>query len=288
MLSVLEGLGVLHFDSSEMEDQQSMLHIHYGYLLQLEFLGVGPEWMLYVASHIPNSSKNPYLRERIISEILSRTVSQWIDNQDRIDFLTGKLGIPGKWICGAKALWHKYRHEYDLEFESHLQAESYPEAFSVFSEELGPRTFLKEGTFTSHAFIPFPFVGLQAKIDALYPHKDRLSRSQQEELELYHLFVLLMKSGSKGEAQVDFEAFLERLGTKDHPSLSFQNCKTRSVVSKMCTVYAETLRYCNHEGMDANQRASTCTQTANISFLTPEQAMVQIQDAATILSRNFL
>merc|ERR1712032_390124 len=107
MLSVLEGLGVLHFDSSEMEDQQSMLHIHYGYLLQLEFLGVGPEWMLYVASHIPNSSKNPYLRERIISEILSRTVSQWIDNQDRIDFLTGKLGIPGKWICGAKALWHK-------------------------------------------------------------------------------------------------------------------------------------------------------------------------------------
>ena len=62
LLSLLEGLEILDFSSAPPADQEIMLQVHFGYLLQLEFLGVSPEWVLYVALHLPNPLGRPHLR----------------------------------------------------------------------------------------------------------------------------------------------------------------------------------------------------------------------------------
>ena len=62
LLSLLEGLEILDFSSATPADQEIMLQVHFGYLLQLDFLGVSPEWVLYVALHLPNPLGRPHLR----------------------------------------------------------------------------------------------------------------------------------------------------------------------------------------------------------------------------------
>ena len=283
ILSVLEGLGVLNFDESNDEDKESMLHVHMGHILQLEYLGVDPEWMLYAALHVPNSEARPYLREDFVCQILNRTVSQWIDNQERIDFFTKKLGIPRKWISGARALWHKYRHQHELEFAACMEAEAYPEAFTVFSETLGPNAFLREIDSVSHAFVPFSCVELRERVLALGERRGALRKAQQQELALYEMFVSMMESGSRGEVDdMCFDRLFDCFSAQVQPS-TLMTAKFKAVVSKMCTIYAESVRYAGYDKGDDSRRASDHIKAACLQHLTPEEALAHIQDATSVL-----
>lgn len=226
------------------------------------------------------------MREDFVCQVLNRTASQWIDDQDRVNFFVQKLGIPKKWISGAKALWYKYKHQHELEFEAYLEAEAYPEAFSVFSQVLGPDVFLRETNAVTHAFVPFACAELKAKTDALSAHKTRLHKAQQEELHLYQVFVSMMESGSRGELRdLSFESFLETFAARVHPNDLPQSEKLGTVVTKMCTVYAESLRYSSFGGDRPGtcQKATNHINAAGLPHMTPEEALAHIQDASSIL-----
>ncbi|QDZ20282.1 nucleoporin [Chloropicon primus] len=287
ILSILEGLGVLDFESADPEDQESMLHVYIGYILQLQFLGVGPEWILYVALHVPNSPKLPHLRETFVCEILNRTVSQWIDNQERVSFFTDKLGIPIKWISGTKALWYKYNHLHELEFEAYMEAEAHSEAFAVFSEVLGPRAFLRESNALSHALVPFSCIDLKAKVEALGEHSCDLHKGQQQELSLYQMFISIMEKGSQGQvAELSYESFFECFTKFQQTSLA--TSKFKAVVSKMCALYAESLRYScygkNDSCLETSERMKKRVKAASLPHMTPEEALAYVQDASSCLS----
>ena len=284
ILSVLEGLGVFDFQRSSIEDQEAILHVYFGHILQLDFLGVGPEWILYVALHIPDSPSHSFLRENIICDTLSRTVSHWINDQERIAFFKEKLGIPSKWISGAQAIWYKYHHFHELEFQAYLEAEAYPEAFEVFSEHLGPNMLLNEGSALSHAFVPFRLTGIKTKVEQLEAHVQSMHKGQQQELALYKLFASLLENGSKGEStEINFDEFFERFASNLQQDVP-RTTKTKAIIAKMCTVYAETLRYVDVGKGNPFHRVSQHIRAAKLSHVTPEEAMVHVQDAASILS----
>jgi len=289
LVSVLEGLGVLDYDTAGAEAQESILHVYFGYMLQLESLGAGPELVLYVAMHMPTSRRHPFLRETTVCDILAKTVSLWVNDGDRMRFFTEKLNIPLKWVHGCRAIWHKYRHEHEPEFEAYMAAEAYAEAFEVFSQHLGPQLFLRECNHICNAFVPFPCGGLKSKVDALEQHRGALLKRQQQELSRYSFFIQLVASGSRGESgEMSFDRLMQTFSAKlqalpsSDPS---QVARQVAIMSKMCTVYAESLRYKAEEpAKSAEERIHERIVAARVPHMTPEAAITQIQDAASLLT----
>merc|ERR1719331_110754 len=178
-----------------------MLQVHFGYLLQLDFLGVSPEWVLYVALHLPNPLGRPHLREDVVCELLSRTVGQWIGDESRTEFFAETLGIPSRWIAGAEALWHRHAHDRQNEFDACLRAGAIAEAYQIFSSVLGPEAFAKECGAIGHAFASADCADLRAKIEVLQRRRAGLHKDQQHELDLYSRFLGVLddhRAGSGG------------------------------------------------------------------------------------------
>ena len=138
------------------------------------------------------------------------------------------------------------------------------------------------------AFVPFPCGGLKHKVGALEQHRGALRKRQQEELSRYSFFVQLMESGSRGEAaDMTFDRLMQTFSAKVQvlPSADSRQVERQvAIMSKMCAVYAESLRYAEEGGKGAEERIHARVAAAKVPHVTPEAAMTQIQDATSLLT----
>jgi hypothetical protein len=137
LFCVLQSIGVVPEDLTE-EAEAAVARITTTYISQLEAIGGLSHWAIYVALHIKNES----MRDHVVRDLLCRYCSEWQDDDEVVEFLVQKIGVPVAMLEEAKATWAKYNGDYDSAFESLLDAEDWAAAHSILTTKVAPKWFL--------------------------------------------------------------------------------------------------------------------------------------------------
>ena len=137
LFCVLESIGVVPEDLSE-EAEAAVARITTTYISQLEAIGGLAHWAIYVALHIKDES----MRDHVVRDLLCRYCNEWQDDDEVVEFLVQKIGVPVAMLEEAKATWARYNGDYDSVLESLLDAGDWDAAHSILTTKVAPKWFL--------------------------------------------------------------------------------------------------------------------------------------------------
>jgi len=155
LLGVLEAIGVIPDADLTPKVEDAIARVISSFIFQLESIGGLTHWAIYVALHIRNVDH----RDFVVKDLLSRYVEDWHSNEEAVEFLVEKLGIPVSMMEEAKASWALFNNDCEMELESLMDAQEWNRAHELFRRKIAPTWFLAQDLEGSQGILHGPLLG---------------------------------------------------------------------------------------------------------------------------------